>query len=157
MKIFIFLSFLVASIQTWAEDAEILQSTWVNQAIVSTYTFNDDNIVQRHKTIAHYFSSQGWIAYLKALEQSKLLDTVKKEKFHVSAVALSPPTIQSRGTSQWQATMPLLVEYKNASMKQQQQLLVTVVYETSPSKKQWVIDSFDSVQKTNLCTCGQSQ
>lgn len=51
---------------------------WVSEAIVTTYTFSADNFLDRQKTIAKYFTSQGWINFTKAIQASKLQESVEK-------------------------------------------------------------------------------
>lgn len=102
-----------------AAPSEVDLSVWANEAIVSTYTFSASNFLDRQKQIAKYFSSQGWINYNKALQASKLQDSVQKNNYDVSAVALLPPVIKTLvKTNEWEATMPLLVLYKNKDYQQ---------------------------------------
>ena len=103
-------------------------SVWANEAIVATYTFNAQNFLARQKAIAKYFSAKGWIAYSKALQDTKIPDLVQKNGYEVSAVALLPPVIKATGTSSWQAKMPLLVLYKNSNQQQKQTLDVVLSF-----------------------------
>ncbi|VEG91728.1 DotI/IcmL family type IV secretion protein [Legionella spiritensis] len=108
-------------------------SVWANEAIVATYTYNYKNYLTRQREIAKYFTADGWIQYTKALNASKLPETVQKNLYYVSAVATLPPEIKSTGSAQWQATMPLLVIYKNPQYKQKQTLNITINFMQAPS------------------------
>ncbi|WP_133139948.1 DotI/IcmL family type IV secretion protein [Legionella genomosp. 1] len=109
------------------------QAVWANEAIIATYTFNYQNFIDRQKQIAKYFSSNGWIAYSTALNESKLPDAVKTNAYYVSGVATLPPTVSASGNGHWQATMPVLVLYKNPQYQQKQNLSVTITFEQAPS------------------------
>ena len=53
-------------------------AVWANEAIIATYTFNYKNYIQDQKEIAKYFTAEGWIAYSKALDDSKVPEAVQK-------------------------------------------------------------------------------
>jgi len=112
---------------------DIQRAVWVNEAIVATYTYNFQNYLSRQKEIALYFSANGWIAYTKALNDSKLPESVQKNSYYLSAVATMPPTIKLVSDNQWQAVMPLLVVYKNPQYQQKQTLEITLGFTTAPS------------------------
>lgn len=135
LKKWFFISFLFAfSCQVMAESpTNIPFAVWANEAIVATYTFNHQNFLQRQKEIAKYFTSQGWISYSKALRQSGLPETVKKNNYDVSSVALLPPEIKKQSDNTWQAVMPLLVVYKNPQYRQKQTLQVTMTFTEVPA------------------------
>ena len=138
-------------------DADSTQlAVWANEAIVATYTYNYQNFLQRQKDIAVYFSSKAWIDYTKALSDSKLPETVKKNNYFVSAVATWPPTIKSIRTGYWQAIMPLLVVYKNPQYQQKQTLEITLEFTTAPSGqgvRGFVITNLQAKVIQPLCQC----
>ena len=141
----------------YAAPSEIDLSVWANEAIVATYTFSASNFLDRQKQIAKYFSSQGWINYNKALVASKLQDSVQKNNYEVSAVALLPPVIKTIvKTNEWEATMPLLVLYKNKEYQQKQTLSVVITF--MPAKENegvrgLVLTSFTTTVTTPACRC----
>lgn len=108
-------------------------AVWVNEAIVATYTYNYQNYLDRQKEIAFYFTAQGWMAYSKALNASKLPETVQKNAYDVSAVATMPPAIKLLHDNYWEAVMPVLVIYKNPQYIQKQTLEVTLQFTAVPS------------------------
>lgn len=132
-------------------------AVWANEAMVATYTFDSQNLIARQREIAQYFTAQGWLNYSKALTASKLLDTVQKNSYFVSAVALLPPEIKTLGPQQWQATMPLLVLYKNPQYQQKQTLQVTMDFAPAPSTSEGVrglvVTSLITTVTTDPCPC----
>jgi len=151
-----FLSFFIVT--GWAEsvDERAALSVWVNEAIVATYTFDFNDTLAQQKQISHYFTSKGWIAFKKALSDSKLIENVKKNEYRVTAVATKPPEIKKKGTLGWQAVMPVLVFYQNPQYKQKQHLEITLDFNTAPSGqgvRGFAIDSFISKITKPACKC----
>ena len=131
-------------------------SIWTNEAIITAYTFNFSNFLERQKEIATYFSSQGWINFSKALNTAKLRDAVQKNSYDVSAVATLPPDITAIGVGQWKATMPIIVLYKNKSYQQKQILSVTIEFSSTKNGegvRNLAISSFNSTITTPACRC----
>lgn len=106
-------------------------SVWVNEAIVTTYTYSYKTYDQDQQHMAHYFSTQGWISYFQALNASKLPAAVKENYYTVSAVAISPPAIHAVDAHHWTAVLPILVVYQNASYQQKQYLDVLIKFSTT--------------------------
>ena len=61
------------------------------------------------------------------------MDAVTKNAYYVSAVAQLPPVIKTTGVGQWQASMPLLILYKNPQFQQKQILQVEISFSTAPA------------------------
>lgn len=131
-RIALLFAILFLPLKMIASTDNIALAVWANEAIVATYTYNYQNFLDRQKEIAHYFTSTGWINYSKALQNSKLPDTIKDNSYYVSAVATLPPIVTSTGVDQWQAVMPLLVVYKNPQYQQKQTLEVTIHFQKAP-------------------------
>lgn len=131
-------------------------AVWANEAIVATYTYDFKNYLQQQKTIAKYFTSQGWITYSKALNDSKLPEAVQKNSYFVSAVATQPPKMVTLDPTHWQAVMPILVVYKNPQYQQQQNLKVTLSFTTAPEGqgvRGLTITNLKTVAIDPPCTC----
>ena len=131
-------------------------AVWANEAIVKTYTYNYQNFLEQQKKIAIYFTSAGWIAYSKALNDSKLPEAVQKNDYYVSAVATLPPQIKTISSNSWQAIMPLLVVYKNPQYQQKQTLEVTIEFTTAPSGqgvRNLAITSLNAKEVKPACKC----
>ncbi|GGI87508.1 DotI/IcmL family type IV secretion protein [Legionella impletisoli] len=147
---------LQVSLPALAAQEEIERSVWVNEAIAATYTYNYKNFLQRQKEIAKFFTADGWIAYSKALNDSKLPEAVQKNNYFVSAVAQLPPEIKPVNGAIWQANMPLLVVYKNPQYQQKQTLSVTIQFkEVSGGQgvRGLAITSLQSKVIEPPCTC----
>ena len=110
---------------------DIQLALWVNEAIITTYTYNYGNYLTQQKTIASYYTAKGWIAYSNALIASKLPEAVEKNKYYVSAVATMPPQITKLHDNYWRAMMPILVIYKNPQYQQKQSLNITLEFSTT--------------------------
>jgi hypothetical protein len=155
------LLFLCLSVLSLAGRADVTAdntslAVWSNEAIVSTYTFNYQNFLDRQKDIAQYFTATGWINYTKAFNASQLPEAVKKNQYDVSAVATMPPQIKQLHSNYWQAIMPVLVVYKNPQYTQKQTLEVTLEFTASPSGqgvRGLAITSLQSKIKKPACQC----
>lgn len=149
---------LFALIPQWSQaapDKEQL-AVWANEAIIATYTYDFKDYINEQKKIAKYFSSQGWIAYTKALNDSMLPESVQKNSYFVSAVATQPPVITAKDDSHWQATMPILVVYKNLQYQQQQSLKVVLNFSVAPEGqgvRGFTINSLQSTVIEPPCEC----
>jgi hypothetical protein len=133
VKLSVFLLLSLISTASFAVPDNTQLAVWANEAIVATYSYDYKNFLLRQKEIAKYFTAQGWIAYSTALNAAKLPETVQKNSYFVSAVATLPPEIKVINSTQWQATMPLLVLYKNPQYQQTQQLLITIHFIPAPA------------------------
>ncbi len=157
---FAFLWFFVCTNSLYAQTNDITLAVWANEAIVSTYTYNASNFLSRQKEIAHYFTATGWINFSKALQASKLPETIKKNNYTVSAVALMPPSIKTIRTNQWQAIMPILVVYQNPSFQQQQTLEVILNFTQAPQNqgvRGLIISSIQTKITKPPCQCQRSE
>lgn len=129
-KLLTLLLTIMASTAFGANDTLKL-SVWANEAIVSAYSYNYNNLIARQKETARYFTSNAWIKYSQAQLKSGLMNSVKKNYYNVSAVATMPPTVKDKGTVQgqqtWEITMPILAVYKNPQYQQKQYLSVTLM------------------------------
>lgn len=134
-KITIFLSgliFLIFFQFAFATPERTQIAVWVNEAVVATYTFNYKTFIQQQKELAKYYTSDGWIAYSKALNASKLPEAVQKNQYDVTAVATEPPRIITLDPTHWQAIMTILVVYQNLQYQQKQNLKVVVSFSQAP-------------------------
>lgn len=140
---------------TQALEASVPMQVWVNQAIVNLFTFSFDNWESRQKDMASYFTTDAWQAYLKAMNQSNIITVVKNNKYTVSAVATLPPSIKLIGKNLYEASMPIIVSYKNADKTQVQHLTITLhVFETTNTGfGKYAINQFLSKVDTMPCMC----
>lgn len=108
---------------------------WARDAAVNSFQysfFNTDHWMQNYSV---YFSPDGWQHYYKALKHSGNLDKVKSQKITATATPLEPPVILWEGVDsnvyRWGVQIPVLVQYKNDSIKVHQKLMVTMVLRRS--------------------------
>lgn len=153
------LAFILLSIfcqLTYAQPEQVQLSVWVNEAIVTTYTYSYKNYLENQKKIAKYFTADGWMAYSNALNASKLPEAVQKNLYSVSSVATEPPVITNIDPTHWKASMGLLVVYQNPQYQQRQTLKVTINFMVAPSGqgvRGYSITSLQSTVTKPSCKC----
>jgi hypothetical protein len=131
-------------------------SVWANEAVISTYTFNYKTYLQDQKNSAKYFTAQGWLAYIQALNASKLPEAVQKNNYDVTAVATQPPKLVFLDPTHWQATMTILVVYQNSQYSQRQNLKIVLGFSEVPAGQGVRGMSITSLQSTLIsppCQC----
>ena len=131
-------------------------AVWANEAIIATYTFDYQNFITEQKTIAKYFTADGWIKYNTALLESKLPDQVKKNSYFVSAVAQLPIQLKTIDNNHWEASAPIVVVYKNPSYQQKQTLQVTIQFsavQPEQGVRGLAITQLTSVPTEKPCEC----
>ncbi|MCX7116972.1 MAG: DotI/IcmL family type IV secretion protein [Legionellales bacterium] len=141
-------------VKAFADEAQL--SVWANEAIIETYTYSYQNLLEQQKHIATYFSVPGWMSFINAIRDAKLLDAVKKNNYFVNAVALMPPTIRNTSPTSWQAVMPVLIVYKNAQYEQKQYVSVTLDFSQAPVGKGvrgFFINSLRTKEIAPPCVC----
>jgi hypothetical protein len=151
-----FIFFALCSQFIYAGPEQAPMAVWVNEAIVATYSYSYKSYLQDQKQIAKYFTADGWIAYSKALNDSKLPEAVQKNFYTVSAVATEPPSITPIDASHWKASMNLLVMYQNPQYKQKQTLKVSIQFGAAPAGqgvRGLSIESLQSVVIKPSCQC----
>ena len=156
MRILFLVFFLFFPYLLHAEPTDAELSVWVNEAIVTTYTFDYKHYLAEQKRIAYYFSSNAWEAYSTALTSSNLLATIQKNGYYVSAVAQSTPVINKRGPGVWEAKMPIIVVYRNDRKEVKQTLQITINFATSTANtgiRGLQIESFVSNEIKPYCEC----
>ena len=154
--ILVYLLLFMTSFHVHAALDKVQLSVWANEAIIATYTYSYRNFIDRQKEIAQYFTAEGWISYSKAFQDAKLPDTIQKNAYIVSAVATLPPTVKPLEKGGWQATMPILVIYKNLQYQQKQTLDVTITFATAPAGqgiRGLAISNLKAVAATMPCQC----
>lgn len=148
------LAFTPISVQAAPNQTEL--AVWANEAVVSTYSYNFNNFLQRQKEIAKYFTAKGWTDFSTVFIASKIPEAVKTNSYSVSAVATLPPQIKALGPNKWQAKMPLLVVYQNPQYQQKQNLEVSVNFIEVPRGqgiRGLAITSLQAKAITPTCKC----
>lgn len=156
MRVLSLLICFLCSTLLHAEPTQAQLSLWVNEAIVSTYTYAAQDDLTTQKKIAHYFTTKGWIAYSTALNASKLPEVIKQNHYDVTAVAVDTPEVHALSKGLWRASMSVLVVYKNPEHEQKQTLLVTLQFKAvsgTEGVRGLAIESFQSKVEKPACQC----
>jgi hypothetical protein len=152
--------FVICSQLAYTQADKTQMAVWVNEAIIATYTYDYKAYLQEQKEIAKYFSAAGWIAFTKALDDSKLPEAVQKNNYYVSAVATQPPEVTAIDSTHWKAIMPILVVYKNSANQQQQNLKIIITFTQAASGlgvRGYSIDSLQSTASEPPCQCKKQE
>lgn len=139
-----------------AASNNIALAVWANEAIVATFSYDHEHYIEQQSQIAKYFSSEAWLAYMKANQAAGLADAVQKNAYAVTAVALMPPKIKTISPNHWQAKMPLLVVYSNPQYQQKQTLEVTLQFGLAPQGqgiRGLSINHFNTLSTQDPCKC----
>lgn len=148
---------MISPLNVYAISDERTQlAVWTNESIVATYTYNYKDFLARQREIATYFTAAAWIEYSKAFAKSKLLESVQKNSYDVSAVATMPPEIETIREGYWRAKMPLLVVYKNEHYQQKQYLEITLIFiraKSGEGVRGFAITSLQTKEVTPVCKC----
>jgi hypothetical protein len=103
---------------------------WVTDALVTLYSYNYLNIQQTLNKSRPFFTDNGYDSFMKALEESKNLDTVKNKKLVVNAIPLASATVVKEGEVEgfytWQVELPLEVTYQGANNEFTQKMNIHV-------------------------------
>ncbi len=153
-----FFLFSILPCSVFAEFGKTNMEVWVNEAIINVYTLDFEQLVAEQKEIAKYFTADGWIGFNKALQGSKLIENIQTNSYSVSAVATMPPTIKQTKANEWEATMPILVFYKNPAYQQKQILRVVVNFIQSADQgvRGFAITRLVATESSPPCKCSKS-
>lgn len=125
--------------------------------LLVVYNFNYQNYLPRQKEAATMFTGEGWDSFLTSLTKSRLIDSIKKNKYFVSVTPLSPPSIVDQGlktgTYFWKVKQPAMVIYKNDTYQQVQYLNIdmTLVFENGIKARDFIATKGEPIncQKTS--------
>ena len=90
--------------------------SWAAQSASETLTFGFHDYRRRLQEASRHFTRKGWGSFVKALQESGLIEAVEENRQVISAAPRSAPTILSEGIMggvyQWQVEMPMMVTYQ---------------------------------------------
>jgi intracellular multiplication protein IcmL len=90
--------------------------SWAAQSASETLTFGFHDYRRRLQEASRHFTREGWSSFVKALQDSGIIEGVEANRQVVSAAPRSAPTILSEGilngVYQWQVEMPMMVTYQ---------------------------------------------
>jgi intracellular multiplication protein IcmL len=124
--------------------------SWAAQAATETLNFGFHDYRRRLQESSRHFTRIGWGSFVKALQDSGMIESVEQNRQVLSAVPRAAPTILSEGilngVYQWRIEIPMMITYeigqqqKNISMNVQL-LVVRVPKLESPNGlgiEQWL-------------------
>lgn len=89
--------------------------SWASQAATETLTFGFNDYRRRLQEASRHFTRPGWSSFVKALQDSGIIEAVETNRQVVSAAPRAAPTILSEGMVggryQWAVEMPMMVTY----------------------------------------------
>lgn len=109
------------------------------------------------QTAEQYLTPRGRDQYFKALDDTGLIDTIKKNFFVVSSFVSDPPQIRDKGTKAgvpfWNIEVPVTIWYAAGQQRIQESRVLTmtvvVVDPTPQNPKGIAIDNIVSAQRVN--------
>lgn len=158
MALFLFLLSLntMSYAGTFASPPSPLKDTAIKafsfNLLLSVYDFKPDNMQENFQSAAKNFSSNGWQTFMKALLDSKVLNSVKKNNYLVTSTPLSPPEILEKGLYKgvyfWKVGFPAMIVFKNDTYQQVQ--YVTIKLHINYINEQLKTESFIATKSEPL-------
>ncbi|MEE3003290.1 MAG: DotI/IcmL family type IV secretion protein [Pseudomonadota bacterium] len=101
---------------------------WMNEAMVSTFSFDFANFERSFQQASNYYTPQGWLEMDKRHTEMKDLEKIKEMKMAMSAVATGPAKIISQGVVNniysWVVEAPYMLVASDISHSQKRNILV---------------------------------
>lgn len=105
--------------------------SWVAQASTEVMTFGFNDYRRRLQEASRSFTKRGWESFTKALQASRMIETVEANQQVITAAPSGAPIVESEGMYngryQWVIQLPLIVTYQSGSKTRSSRLLVTLV------------------------------
>jgi intracellular multiplication protein IcmL len=105
--------------------------SWVAQAATEVMTFGFNDYRRRLQGASRNFTPGGWESFTRALQQSRIIETIEEQQQVATAAPKGAPVLQSSGVSQgryqWVVQMPMIITYESGAKKRTDNLLVTIV------------------------------
>ncbi|MBU6234879.1 MAG: type IVB secretion system apparatus protein IcmL/DotI [Alphaproteobacteria bacterium] len=90
--------------------------SWAAQAASETLTFGFHDYRRRLQESSRHFTRKGWGSFVKALQDSGMIESVEQNRQVLTAAPRAAPTILSEGILagiyQWQVELPMMVTYQ---------------------------------------------
>lgn len=106
---------------------------WAQQAAIAAYSYNFVDYRKQLQAASEFFTPEGWSNFIRNLNESNNLTTLRQKKLISSAVATGAPVVLYRGIVNnrylWRVQMPVLVTYQSPSELIPQNLVITMVIE----------------------------
>ncbi|MCB1538627.1 MAG: type IVB secretion system apparatus protein IcmL/DotI [Rhodospirillales bacterium] len=105
--------------------------SWASQAATETMTFGFHDYRRRLQEASRHFTRQGWNSFVKALQDSGIIEAVETNRQVVSAAPRAAPTILAEGVMngvyQWQVEMPMMITYQFGSQQRNVSMTIRLV------------------------------
>lgn len=122
---------------------------WASTATRAAFNLDFVNYKAQLDKASENFTSGGWRAFSKALDDSGLLPIVIDKKLMMSSVVSGQPIIRFQGSVSgryiWRIQMPILITYGSASEQRQKALSVMMIVSRVP-----VLDTAVGLQITDF-------
>jgi intracellular multiplication protein IcmL len=122
---------------------------WASTATRAAFNLDFLNYQKQLDKASVNFTSSGWRAFSKALDDSKLLATVQDKKLMMDSVVSGQPIIRFQGVLNgryiWRIQMPILISYGSASEQQQKAMSIMMIVSRVP-----VLDTATGLQITDF-------
>ena len=106
--------------------------SWVAQGVTEVMTFGFNDYERRLQEASRNFTRKGWESFTKALENSRILETLESNQQVVTTIPTGAPILQSEGLDAtgryyWQVQMPISVTYQSGSKSRSDRLIVNLI------------------------------
>lgn len=105
--------------------------SWVAQASTEVMTFGFNDYRRRLQEASRNFTKTGWESFTKALQESRIIETVETNQQVITAAPSGAPIVESEGLFneryQWVVQIPLVVTYQSGTKTRSSRLLATLV------------------------------
>jgi len=105
--------------------------SWVAQATTETMTFGFHDYQTRLQKASRHFTRHGWEGFTKALQKSKIIESVEATNQVVTAKPKSAPILVQEGVFngkyRWVVDLPLQINYRSGANSRVDNLMVRLV------------------------------
>ncbi len=112
-------------------------SAWLKEAITETYSFGFLDYKKKLESVEIYFTPEGYASYLKAVEDSGLVQEIAGKKMEISIITLDEPVMINSGVFQdtefWRFRTKVLVSYFAGSTPKKVKYIVEILIKKVPS------------------------
>lgn len=99
-------------------------TSWVAQASTEVMTFGFNDYKRRLQESSRHFTRRGWQSFTKALEGSRMIETISANQQVITAAPRGAPIIVSEGLVngryEWNVVFPLNVTFQSGDREQRQ-------------------------------------
>lgn len=112
---------------------------WTVTALKDTFSFNFVNINEELRKSQAYFTPDGWDAFYTAMQSSKVVENVTRQRLEVFLTPLGEARIIGTCVSEkclykwWRVEVPVIITYSGASPPEARKQLITVLVMRQPT------------------------